>query len=570
MRFRRLLLANGAHKMKRTLNFGSPFASVLLALASGLNATTALSQTPCVPTPTKTVACQCNQWTCPACQQRSNCTPACPPTPTTNDSVGTPSGSESGQGALQTPPSATPAPGQSASESAAALAAEMDSSQFNPQSRGSSNQLASRGSSNYSDTPEFQGDNFGTGAGESVVAQIFSYPQLLGDEIFPGQFAFDVAGNPDQGPNDITTNGVADANGVYNVDVANDPTDAAKPSGSEFIYAGGTATPSTPGTSNPYDIRYAYTSGVRLPSSVTGRMKLAENVSPIPRNRLFFNYSSFNNVPLTPRGITVNRFTPGFEKTFFGKLASVELRTPFATTLDSNIFTDGSTNTSKAEFGNLFLAFKGILLATDTWAISGGTSLTLPTADDNRVFTRDGVELVRVVNQSVHIMPFIGGVYAPSSRFFTQGILQVDIDANGNDVLAQNVENGQNTLRSIGRFNDSTFMYADLGMGYWLLKRGRRDNSFLQGIIPTVEAHWNRSLNDADHVTDTTSIGDTSVPTTVIQPVISQLDVLNMVGGCAFQFRNNSRIAIGYAAPVGNSKDRVFDGEWRATWNKFY
>jgi len=473
------------------------------------------------------------------------------------------------QSPLQSSPSVAPAPGQSASEQAAALATGMDSSQFNPRSRGQSDQLTGRGSDNLSSAIEFQGDNFGTGAGESVVAQVFAY-SLPGDQIFPGVFAFDVPG--DQGSNDVTTNGPF-VNGSYAVDVADDPTDADKPQGSEFIYAGGTATQTgSGGPSDPFDIRYAYTSGVRLPSSVTGRMKLAENVSPIPRNRVFFNYSSFNNVPLTAQGITVNRFTPGFEKTFFGKLASVELRTPFASTLDSNIFTDGSTNTSKAEFGNIFLAFKGILLASDTWAISGGTSLSLPTADDNRVFTRGGVELIRVKNQAVHIMPFLGGVYAPSSRFFTQGILQVDIDANGNDVLAQRQDatTRVNSLKSIGTFHDSTLLYADLGMGYWMLKRGPRDRSFLQGIIPTVEAHWTRSLNKADLVSNTMDIQGSRVPTNVIQPVISQLDVLNMVGGCAFQFRNSSRMSIGYAAPVGNSQDRVSDGEWRATWNKFY
>ncbi len=480
--------------MKRTFCFVNSFGTAVLVLASSFNATQTLAEAPCSPSVNKSVACRCGQWTCPSCQQESNCTPACPPgsSSTPSMSSGTPDASD--QNVLQTPPTVTPAPEQSASQSAADLTANMDSSQFNPQSRGSTNQLASRGSDNTSSAVEFLGDNFGSASGESLVSEIF----------------FD---------------------------------------GSDAI---------------------AISDDVRIPSSVTGRMKLAENASPIPRDRIFFNYSLFNNVPLTPQGITVNRFTPGFEKTFFGKLASVEFRAPFASTLDSNIYTDGTTSTSNVEFGNLFFTFKGLLLATDTWAISGGTSLSLPTADDNRVFASGDFEVARIRNQAVHILPFLGGVYAPSSRFYTHGILQVDVATGGNDVEIQTLDgNLQDAMVNIGKFNDSTVLYSSIGMGYWLVKRGPRDRSFIRGIIPTLEAHWNRSLNDADCVTFTDSAISPD-PIALIQPVIKEIDVLNMVGGCTFQLRNNSRLAFGYAAPLGNSQDRVFDGEWRATWNKLY
>ena len=560
-------------KMKRTFSYNASLGTLFLALAGGFNATLAQAQAPCNSVPAKTTTCKCGQWTCPACQQRCNCPPAGQSTlPGSIPSMSQPlPGGD--QSLLQSPPTVAPAPGQSASEQAAALAAGLDSSQFNPQSRGQSDQLAGRSSDNFSSAIEFQGDNFGTASGLSTVTQLFQYDGLLGDSYSNG-YAFDVPTSNISQTDDIYIDGTpnsANANQVFGVLEPTGPSEAARPTGTGNTFAGGTATQATSDPTGPYNIRYAYTSRILIPSSVTGRMKLAENVSPIPRNRLFFNYSSFNNVPLTPQGITVNRFTPGFEKTFFGKLASVEVRTPFASTLDSNIFSDGITNTSKAEFGNVFLAFKGILLASNSWAISSGMSLSLPTADDNRVFSRDGTELVRVKNQSVHVMPFIGGVITPTSKFFLQGILQVDIDSNGNDVLTQDINaNGQNTLQKIGRFQDSTLLYTDVGIGYWIMRRGPRDQSFLRGIIPTLEGHYNRSLNDADCVTGSISSGGITIPTTVIQPVIKQLDVVNMVGGCAFQFRNNSRMSIGYAAPLGSNNDRTFDGEWRATWNKFY
>lgn len=300
---------------------------------------------------------------------------------------------------------------------------------------------------------------------------------------------------------------------------------------------------------------------INIPTNMTGKMKLAENVSPLPQNRIFLNYSLFNNVPLSPDGVTVNRITPGFERTFWNNLASIEVRTPIASTLDSNINLDGTSDTSNGEFGNIFFAFKGILLSNDCWAISAGTSISVPTADNTSVYDQSGSEVLRIVNQSVHIMPFLGGVYTPTRRSFFQGVLQVDIDASGNDVLAQSFSQGP--LNNIGKLQDSTFLYTDIAFGYWLMKRDRCDRSFVQGIVPVIEGHWNRSLNDADLVTD--GSGDFE-----IQPVIRQLDVLNVLTGVTFQLRNNSRFSLGYVVPVGNGADRVFDSEARVTWNKYY
>ena len=52
---------------------------------------------------------------------------------------------------------------------------------------------------------------------------------------------------------------------------------------------------------------------------------------------MFYNFSDYTDVPLTMRGANVNRSVPGFEKTFFNRSASLELRTPFASTTDPNI-----------------------------------------------------------------------------------------------------------------------------------------------------------------------------------------------------------------------------------------
>ena len=68
--------------------------------------------------------------------------------------------------------------------------------------------------------------------------------------------------------------------------------------------------------SSTYDVFEVIRVNIPNPGSgVVGRMKIAENGSPIPRDRVFFNYSYFDNV-LTPGGTNVNRFSPGLRKHF--------------------------------------------------------------------------------------------------------------------------------------------------------------------------------------------------------------------------------------------------------------
>ena len=86
-----------------------------------------------------------------------------------------------------------------------------------------------------------------------------------------------------------------------------------------------------------------------------GRTKIAENTSPIPRDRLLFDYSYLRRRAAVPGGVNVNRFTPGFEKTFFDGLMSFEMKVPMATTLDSTLSRAASPTPRTPEFGNMAL-----------------------------------------------------------------------------------------------------------------------------------------------------------------------------------------------------------------------
>lgn len=65
----------------------------------------------------------------------------------------------------------------------------------------------------------------------------------------------------------------------------------------------------------------------------TRRVKISENMSPIPRDRVFFDYNDFQNALFVPNPSTgggystsVQRYMPGFEKTFFNGWASINIR----------------------------------------------------------------------------------------------------------------------------------------------------------------------------------------------------------------------------------------------------
>ena len=113
---------------------------------------------------------------------------------------------------------------------------------------------------------------------------------------------------------------------------------------------------------------------------------MAENTSPLPQDRVYFDFSSFRNVPLTNSPSSVNSYAAGFEKTFFDGIMSVELRAPMATTLDNDIYFDGPDRDLDGhrrirEFG---LAFKTLLLRREKFLLSGGLAMTLPTAQNTQ------------------------------------------------------------------------------------------------------------------------------------------------------------------------------------------
>jgi hypothetical protein len=153
-------------------------------------------------------------------------------------------------------------------------------------------------------------------------------------------------------------------------------------------------------------------------------------------------------------------------------------------------------------------------------------------------------------------MPFLGALYSPGDRFFTQGFLQFDAPVNGNRVFVNNFSNGP--LTSAGTIRDVPFVFADIGSGYWLYRNDDDDAQGMTGFSTTMELHYNGSLNS-------TSVVNSGFYR--IGSVNSSFEMLNAVVGGHMYFNRNTALTIGYAFPIGNSADQMFKGELRAFLN---
>lgn len=287
---------------------------------------------------------------------------------------------------------------------------------------------------------------------------------------------------------------------------------------------------------------------VIVPGSVVGRQKISENSSPLPRNRVYVSYSYFDNTPLARGGIDVHRFTPGIEKTFLDGDMSFEVRLPFASTLDSTTRVSSRTSEESAELGDLTMYLKALLYDTPDFALAAGLGLSLPTSDDRQV-QDGGVIVAEIESEAVHLLPYLGALYTPGSRFFAQGFVQLDFDTNGNGVS----DGGP-----AGTLQDPTLIYLDLGAGYWIYRNFGR-SGLISGIAPIFELHYNASVSGNDQVVGSNFEFGTG----------DNLDVVNLVFGLTTALHNNAELTFGYTMPFEGS-DQQFDGELRVFYNHFF
>jgi hypothetical protein len=226
---------------------------------------------------------------------------------------------------------------------------------------------------------------------------------------------------------------------------------------------------------------------------------IADNNSPVPRDRVGFRYNHFDNAQsitgfgpavVPPGGVVgiasgrtrdydLNRYTFNIEKTFFDRLMSVEFRLPFSTTVNNNLaliagqFTgaavgangqpiltpngpafnvvstpDQTLGSGGTNLENLSLIFKGLLYRSPRCALSAGLGVGIPTAPETTVRVIDFAgtatagqasiqreRIFRIDNKTWSFSPFLAFLATPTDRLFTQGFAQVDFPISDSTII---------------------------------------------------------------------------------------------------------------------------------------
>ena len=264
-------------------------------------------------------------------------------------------------------------------------------------------------------------------------------------------------------------------------------------------------------------------------------LKISENQSPQPQDRLFFSFNYFANVngPLNQRlgapvsDIRVYRYIFGLEKTFDGGNASIGIRLPLDQItsnprVPARFKQFGGTSTALDDL-NLFAKF---ILRQDPSTgslISVGLAIT-PTTGGNRFA---GAQYIQYINTTL-FQPFVGYLWN-RGNFYLHGFSALEFPVNPNQV---------------------TEMFNDIGVGYFLLRSDDPDR-FLTAVAPTFEVHVSSPLNH--HAFDNP------------REVAGTPAVVNLTYGVNFEFARNTLLTLGFVNPV--TGPRPFDFEALALLN---
>jgi hypothetical protein len=274
--------------------------------------------------------------------------------------------------------------------------------------------------------------------------------------------------------------------------------------------------------------------------------KISENDSPLPQDRVFFDYNHFQNgIQLGSGFANLDQFTFGVEKTLLEGLASVELRAPFADGLSANQ-PAGAYGAQGYQFGDMTLALKVPLQQCDNYIISAGCAVTLPTASDAN-YTQTGIVNTfttanyLIHNNSVHLLPYVGAEWDINDCWYMIGFAQFDFDANGYRVDETPAAGLALGPTSSSRYFDQNLVYVDLGIGNWLYRAPCAP--ILTGIVPSVELHYTGTLQNAYTVNEAL----TGVPAVTN---LANQNILDLTAGVHFLFGPLTDLTVAAVAPL--------------------
>ncbi len=302
--------------------------------------------------------------------------------------------------------------------------------------------------------------------------------------------------------------------------------------------------------------------------------KMAENDIAMPVDRVFATYNHFSDVfqmqtqstfpagPLLTRQEPIDRYTVGFEKTFFNQMTSIELRMPFTGSFNATL---PGLAVNNGNFGNMAVILKGLLWQGQNLGLGAGMSIDTPTGSST--ISRLGPTNLRIENDAVHLLPYFGFLYAPGdpqwgwgNGLFVTGFLQFDAAANGNQV--QFIDPTTKAVTNIGKYNEQNLMFIDLSVGYWVYR-----NPYAYrwtGFAIVNEVHYTTSVQSPDLVAGAVQ----QAGATVTNPS-GHIDVTNYTIGVQALMFDMSSLRVAGVFPVGSRSDsRFFDSEVQVQFNR--
>ncbi len=239
---------------------------------------------------------------------------------------------------------------------------------------------------------------------------------------------------------------------------------------------------------------------IQVPLIGPGSFKISDNESPRPTDRVFFTYNYYDRVNAGGNNLGLNRELIGFENTFLDGNASFGMRLPFLQTTQGA----GIPGLVNHEVGDLTLIGKYAVINNLTTGnvLSGGLALTVPSAD-HRLILADGNAL-----RSVLIQPYACWIINAGS-LYAQAFHSLVVPTDTRDITEIN---------------------NDVALGYWLY---RSPETFLRGIVPTLEGHIFTPLNHTSNL-----------------DLVYSPNIVTLTFGVNFVLVGNSTLGIAVAAPV--------------------
>lgn len=381
------------------------------------------------------------------------------------------------------------------------------------------------------------------------------------------------------------------------------------------------------------------TFAIEHPTLSCSRLNVSENNTALPTDRTFVSYRHFKNVTdvrlltVFERNYNVDRYLLGTERTFFDGMMSLEMRLPLERRLTSNFGSNVSVQNPpfivdpfiggrQNELGNVSAMLKALLVERQTWALSAGLGVTVPTArdftygyhldnvvslevfpgapnPDTLQFTIEDFG-VTVSNDTVFLAPFLAWQWIPkkNDRFFHQGFFQIEVAANPSRAHVQG--GGVSTFADLasvpildlffdlppeGRGTDifaQSLMRLNLGCGYVLMENPQA--SCIKRLTSLLELHYTQTIQDPNQTSVPLDVS--TFPVVPIPPEFTDFfaeaftfgnerastSIVNVATGLTANIGSEGRTIVtsGLILPVTQGGQRAFDLEYNLQVQRLY